>query len=353
MRGKKIAFFTPSLNIGGIERVFMTYANSMIVNHKIDYVVCYEKGDIKHYLNRDINCIVLHTRLLYSLYKLVSYIRNNKPDYIITGGDIPNAIVIMANKISRNKSKVIISQHNYLNAEQKIYLSRFTYRFIYNHAYKILAVSNSIANFLKEFHIDESKIVTIYNPIHIQAIHSLSVEPAEQRIHANYILYVGRLSKVKNLEFLIQSFALLNKEKPELNLLIAGKGPMRKPLELLVKNLGIQHRVTFLGTVANPYPLISNSLVVVLPSLSEALPTIILECFALGKTIVGTPTKGTLELSMNGRYGFISSQFNDEQEFSKLMVNALNTPINIEELKEYAYPFDISFKVKEIQNILT
>jgi GalNAc-alpha-(1->4)-GalNAc-alpha-(1->3)-diNAcBac-PP-undecaprenol alpha-1,4-N-acetyl-D-galactosaminyltransferase len=349
---KKIAFFTPSLNIGGIERVFMTYANSLTNNYNVEYVICYEKGDLGQYLNQNVKTTILHTRLSYSLIKLARYIRKNKPDYIITGGDIPNAMVLIANKISGSRTKVIISQHNYLNIEQNIYLSIFIYRFIYNYAYKIIAVSDDIAKFIKGFKIEQDKVVIIYNPINIQSIQDLSKKLPEKINYSNYILYVGRLSAVKNLEFLVKSFSLLKKEKPELNLILAGNGPMQKPLELLVKNLDIQNSVSFLGIIANPYPLIKNSLFVVLPSFSEALPTIILECFALGKTIVGTPTKGALDLLENGKYGFISNLFNDEQEFSKLMDKALNTPINIEELKNYASTFDISFKVGEIQSIL-
>ena len=127
---------------------------------------------------------------------------------------------------------------------------------------------------------------------------------------------------------------------------------MLEPLTCLAANLGIQHSVFFLGVVPNPYPLILDSQFVVLPSFSEAFPTIVLECFALGKTVVGTPTKGVLELSQNGKYGIISNQFDNVAEFADLMKKGLCFNVNADELKEYAGTYDISFKINEMQNLL-
>ena len=350
---KKVSFFTPSLNIGGIERVFMTYANSLIRKFNIEYVVCYEEGDLKQFLNKKVNCVILNSRLPYSLFKLVRYILNNHPDYIITGGDIPNAIVLIANKLAGSKTRIIISQHNYLNIEQINYLSKFIYRFIYKFAYKIIAVSDDVAKFIEKYKIEKEKIVVIYNPIDIKLIYTLSKNQKDILSFSDYILYVGRLSEVKNLNFLIQSFYVLKKFRTNLRLIIVGDGPVKNSLESLTLTLGLKESVFFTGIVPDPYFLIKNSLFVVLPSFSEAFPTIILESFCLGKTVVATPTRGALALIKKGEYGFLSDSFDDIQEFSDLMALALSSNINVEALKNYSKNFDITRKVGMVEDILT
>jgi glycosyltransferase involved in cell wall biosynthesis len=354
---KKIAFFTPSLNIGGVERVFITYANFLVENNYIvDYVLCHENGDIKNFLDKKIKCTILNTKLRYSVFKLSKYIAKNNPDYLITGGEISNTIAILSNKILLNKTKVIISQHNYFNIEQSGVLSNFVYKFlyknVYKYAYKVIAVSNGIANFIEGFNVEKSKIVTIYNPVNISLIENLSGKSDEAFSFSNYILFVGRLSEVKNLNFLIRSFFLLRRNKPEFSLVIAGDGPLKESLKSLVSSLALNNSVFFVGIVPNPFFLIKNALLVVLPSFSEALPTIILESFALGKTILATPTNGAVDILRSGEYGYLSHSFDDELEFSDLMFTASNSNIDSKALINYARSFDIVLKAKELENIL-
>lgn len=40
----KIAFFLPTLNVGGIERVFITYANSLSEFYDVEFVLCKKEG---------------------------------------------------------------------------------------------------------------------------------------------------------------------------------------------------------------------------------------------------------------------------------------------------------------------
>ena len=54
---------------------------------------------------------------------------------------------------------------------------------------------------------------------------------------------------------------------------------------------------------------------VILPSFSEALPTVILESFVFWKNCIATPTKGALDLLENGRLGYISNSFDNVDTF--------------------------------------
>ena len=97
----------------------------------------------------------------------------------------------------------------------------------------------------------------------------------------NTILYVGRLSKEKNLENLIEACNILN-----INLDIIGKGPLKEDLLKISKN-----NIKFLGTIDNI--LLPNKIAeykfLVLPSYSEGAPKVVYEAMALGCIPLLTP----------------------------------------------------------------
>ena len=95
----KIVFFTPSLDIGGIEKVFITYANYMCNNnnYEISYMYCKENGILEDQLSSKIRKYSLgNIKLRNSLGPLIRTLRKVKPDYIISGGDFPNIISVIA-----------------------------------------------------------------------------------------------------------------------------------------------------------------------------------------------------------------------------------------------------------------
>lgn len=57
----KIAFFLPTLNVGGIERVFITYGNSLSEFYDVEFVLCKKEGILLKELSSKVNrCIYNH-----------------------------------------------------------------------------------------------------------------------------------------------------------------------------------------------------------------------------------------------------------------------------------------------------
>ena len=346
---KNILFFTPSLNIGGIEKVFISYAEKLIdKGYNVKYVVTHNDGDLLKNLPEKIEVTVLGGRgLKYSIFLIIKYLRKEEPDVIITGGEIPNLVFIIIIKLFRIKSKLIVSHHNYHNIERNQFLSKIIIKYFYNYTTKVVAVSQGIKNLLLEGGVNESKIITIYNPINIAKIKRQSVENNNISLPKDYLVFIGRLGKVKNLDLLIDSFNLLKQKNKEIELVIIGEGPMRNNLEQKVEKLNLTKYVRFLGALANPYSILKRSSVVVLSSFSEALPTIILESFVLSKTVVSTPTGGAKDLLGENKFGYISKSFKEE-EFCKTIERAILSPISNKLLNEKAKTFDIELKVNEL-----
>lgn len=88
----------PTLNIGGIERVFITYANYLTEKeYDIDFVLCKKEGKLLSLLNSSIKLYDLgNMQLRYSFFKLRQYMKKIQPNVIISGGDFPNLILIIS-----------------------------------------------------------------------------------------------------------------------------------------------------------------------------------------------------------------------------------------------------------------
>ena len=347
---KKILFFTPSLHAGGIERVFLTYAEEL---QKRGYQVSYLIARNEVYMvDENLDLISLHKkRLIKSIPSLIKFFKQNYVDIIITGGEVPNAIIILITKIFHIKAKIIISHHNYFVGEHGSILARLATKYIYNMSDAVISVSFGITELLQSYKVKSKLIKTIHNPVNIEDINIKGDISINISLPNDYLIFVGRLAPIKNLELLINAFAILNQSNPSLKLLIVGDGDMKIKLQENISLLQLQNDVHFCGTVPTPYSLIKSSKAVILTSYSEALPTIILESLVLGKTIVSTPTKGAMEILEYGKYGYISQSFNDAVEFAALISKAISFPINIMLLQERAKEFSIERKIEELEKL--
>lgn len=356
-KNKKILFFISSINIGGVEKVMVDYANLLYKDgYEIHYVVMHpivRSGSFVNMISSGIKIYTLNCqRIRNSIFRLRKIVKNIKPDIIITENERVLSVVAVKFLIPFSPFKIIETQHSFFdNAELRhAKLSLVITKFCANFCYKIIAVSKSIASMLKEqIHISPNKIVTIYNPIDINRIKALA--STGKCDFDNFILFVGRLSVVKNIPLLINAFNILHRRFPTIRLVIIGEGEERIRIKRMIENLRLSEYVTMLGSLNNPYPYILKSKLVVIPSTSEGLSLVILESLLLGKTIVSTPHTGAKELLSANKLGYVSKSFNDPAELAELMETAINHPIPKQLLTNYSSGFDTNNKAKEITSM--
>ena len=209
-----------------------------------------------------------------SIIPLYKFLYQNKPDIVITGGDVSNILMLTILNLFKNNTKIFISHHNYFNIEGNRFLSKIFIKYFYKYATSTISVSDGITQFLVSQGLAYDRITTIYNPIDIIKLNSLSKEESNIDLPLKFLVFVGRLGKVKNIEMLLNSFMQLIENDEKINLLIIGEGEEKESLLNLTEKLDIRERVSFLGSLVNPFPILKQSSAVVLSSLSEALPTI-------------------------------------------------------------------------------
>lgn len=327
---KYIAFFLPSLNIGGIEQVFICYANNLVARgYQVDFVLCKQEGRLIECVSESVRIVSLgDIQLRKALLPLRRYLKRNAPDIIVTGGDCPNLLLILSSIYLRARTKIIISQHNYYNIETRSSIGYFSkglqyaMKLLYPLSDKIIAISDGIYSYLKnDLSINAEKIVKLNNPIDIDNIKHRSTLQIPVELPNNYVTFIGRISPVKNLLFLLHAFDEAN--IGDIYLVIVGDGDYMYRVREEILTLKKKEYVLCVGAVANPLPILAKSELLLLPSFSEAFPTILLEAMCLGKSIVATPTQGAMEILKNEKNGFISRDFTDIRYFARLIEKAL------------------------------
>ena len=139
------------------------------------------------------------------------------------------------------------------------------------------------------YNLKPEKITTIYNATPENKLSSLVQSYNDASIERDKeIVYAGRFTKAKNIESLVQAFALL-KDKT-FKLLLIGEGELMPQLQQQVQTLGLQERVEFLPPMnqSDLYYRIAHCYLVVIPSWTDISPNHAYECLALGIPVLMT-----------------------------------------------------------------
>jgi len=172
--------------------------------------------------------------------------------------------------------------------------------------------------------IPDQEIGVIYNGV--DWVEELPIKKEEKFI----VVSTSRLTERKGLNYLIEAFGKFCKGKDDVELRLYGGGDKREMLEGIVKNLGIEGKITFLGEQPREvvYEDIGGYSVFVIPSKNEGMSNSMLEAMARGLPIIATDVGGTREL-IDERNGFIVEKENTEQ-----ICEALEKLYNNKELGE-------------------
>ena len=165
-------------------------------------------------------------------------------------------------------------------------------------AHRIVTVSHAFERQLLGLGIPRSRIEVLHNSVspewaaHVESMDraairsSLGIEPEEE-----VLLAVGRMSKEKRHIDLLEAYHVLQRQGVRARLILAGDGPERARLEA-AGDAG----VIFTGQVRDPAPYYAAADVMVLPSLTEGSPNVLLEAMAAGIPVVATSVGGIPEI---------------------------------------------------------
>ena len=120
----------------------------------------------------------------------------------------------------------------------------------------------------------------------------LGIDPASK-----VILLVGRLSREKDHQTLLQAVSDLVARQIDAHLLLVGDGPERPAIQAAIRQLRLEGRVTLTGQVPSAEPYYGAADICVLSSLSEGSPNALLEGMAARVPVVATAVGGVPEIA--------------------------------------------------------
>jgi glycosyltransferase involved in cell wall biosynthesis len=145
------------------------------------------------------------------------------------------------------------------------------------------------------------KIVTIPNGIDCSAFPEAAARPPNPNYFAAAL--PGRLHRQKGHGVLLRALSLVASERPRIEVFFFGQGPDEQGLKQMAADLGLAGRVHFMGLFADPSEALRGMDAVVLPSLWEGMPNVLLEAMAMGLPVIASRLPGIEELVLDGRTG--------------------------------------------------
>jgi glycosyltransferase involved in cell wall biosynthesis len=145
------------------------------------------------------------------------------------------------------------------------------------------------------------KINVIYNAIDSEKFPSEKLGLSDAGRESKVVLYHGRLSVQKGVEFFLRSAAKVLSTDRDVRFVVSGNGDMLPRLVEMGIDLGIQDKVSFLGYVSDEHlkKIFATADLFVLPSVSEPFGIAALEAMASGVPVIVSKTSGVAELVKN------------------------------------------------------
>lgn len=116
---------------------------------------------------------------------------------------------------------------------------------------------------------------------------------------------IGAMTHQKGHRFLIEACPTIIANNPEIQFYFAGDGPLRSDLEAYASRICPAGHITFLGEIEDITNFSFAMDIIVLPSIFEGLPNVLLEVLALGRPVVATAVGGCEEVMHNGESGIL------------------------------------------------
>jgi glycosyltransferase involved in cell wall biosynthesis len=334
---KHIAVYLHTLYNGGVERVMFNLIQAFLdrgisVDLVLDFLVFspYEKLLPKG--AQLVNLGVMKSRQ--RVTKLFRYVRDGKPEAILSATHFANEVACIAVKLSGIKTRLLLSEHTNLSSDirdsrgiARRALLPLTTRYLYPMADEVIAVSNGVADDMcRVSGLARNRVKTVYNPVDFKTLAALAMEPLNEPWFAKgqppVILAIGRLEAQKNFPNLLRALIEVRRSH-EAKVIILGEGSQRSRLISLVAEMGLNADVSMPGFVPNPAAYMARAALFALPSSWEGMPMALIEALTLGIPVVSTDCpSGPCEILDGGKYGALVPM-DDSVAFAKAVIRVL------------------------------
>ena len=259
--------------------------------------------------------------------KLAEIIQEEQPDIIQANAGDTLKYAVFSKLFFRWKQPIVFRNASTISLYIKTVPAKILNGFFFRYASRIVSVSSTSAtDFAKLFPQFKERIVKV--PIGIEETGFNEGEDPLQSASKPVLVHVGGFTYEKNHARLIEIFGAIQKKQPGASLHLVGSGPLQTQIEELVKQKGLQQQVRFYGFRNDAMQFIKNADVLLLPSIIEGLPGVILEAFYCKTPVVAYDVGGIGEVVINNKTGYLVPKGNEEIFADSVLAALDKTPGN-------------------------
>ena len=295
----KILQVIPYFCFGGAETMCenLTYA-LIAMGHNVTVVSLYDEQTpiARRMEEAGVRILYLDKKLgldISMVPKLRKIMCQEKPDVVHTHLDVIKYAVAAA-KLSGIK-RCVHTVHNVAHEEAEGRLQKIINTIYFKLGWSVpVALSPEVRNTIFSFYgLQENRVPMIFNGVDLRKClpktdYSLS-EPA-------VLLHIGRFNEQKNHKGLLEAFSRIIKSHPNCCLQLIGDGDLQEEMKTYAKTLGIQEKISFLGSQTDVYPFLREADIFLLPSKFEGMPMTIIEAMGTGLPIVASAVGGVPDM---------------------------------------------------------
>ncbi len=367
---QKIVFFLPSLEAGGAEKNTINILKELSKKpYKLILLLAKKKGFFLSDVPDKVLIADLNSYFLLPLFfKVLFYLRREKPDIFVSTFPRFNLINILAKIFSGAKTKLVIIEQttpsqlwittkSFSHKIIACFFLPFLIKWLYPKSSLIIAVSKVVKEDLTRFIGKKKKIEVVYNPIINDDIYKLAKEKIDHPWFLDkkipVIITAARFVKAKDYPTLLKAFAKVLKKRDG-RLFILGQGEDKIKIKKLIKGLGLEEKVLIKDFQKNPYKYFYNSSVFIVSSQREGFSNVIVEAMACGLPVISTQCAGPKEIITDGENGILVPM-GDENSLAQAIIKVLDNPSLKEKLiregKKRAEDFSIIRSVSKYEKL--
>jgi L-malate glycosyltransferase len=293
-----------SSEIGGGQRVFLTCMRQLLKRGCTIVAVLPDGPLVELVKSLDVRIHIVNFNSITAMAKIALILHREKIDIVNSYLTKCSFLFSLVNIFYR--VPLCCTLLNAITHEKTGTLQKRVYPFVYSLLQTLCdgIIVNSEQNkkhFMDVAGMDGHFIKVIYSGIDADAFEGMQTQAP--RDPAFVIGAIGRLSPEKGHIYLIK--ALTHVTDIDFECIFVGDGPLRAELEHYVREVHLDHRITFMGFQADVASAMSQCDVIVMPSLNETFGLTIVEAFALKKVVIGSDVGGIPELVINGHTGLL------------------------------------------------
>jgi glycosyltransferase involved in cell wall biosynthesis len=335
-----ILYIIDNLEFGGGERVFAQVINRLSRERYKIMVACLPTGAFIEKIEGsgvEVKSVDMRNRFNPGvILQLADLMKSEKIDIVHSQGARADFFARMAAKLAG--APIVVStvpmpvegfDVNPLRKLMYIAFNRFSERFVD----RFMVVSDALEKVMIEKHkIEPHRVVKIYNGIETDEYRisneevvcrkSSLKEELDLENDVSVVGAIGRLVWQKGFEYFIEAIPNVLKKIPEAMFLIVGEGELKEKLKVKSEKLKVKDSLIFTGFRDDIKEILQSIDVLVMPSLLEGLPMILLEAMAMEKPIVATDIDGIKDVLDNGKTGLLVPP-KDPEALSEAIVNLL------------------------------